>query len=119
LVGPRPERPEIVDQLERWIPGYRERLRLRPGLTGLAQIQLPPDRDLVSVRTKLAHDLFYIENHSLSLDLRILLCTGCYLLGIPFSFSNRLLKLPGGERVEEAYQGAIAGGKIDGKMLAT
>jgi lipopolysaccharide/colanic/teichoic acid biosynthesis glycosyltransferase len=116
LVGPRPERPEIADHLERLIPGYRERLILRPGLTGLAQVQLPADCDLDSVRTKLTHDLFYVQNLSFSLDLRILLCTACYLLGIPFSFSNRVLKLPGGDRVEQAYQGAHANGSVDWKM---
>jgi lipopolysaccharide/colanic/teichoic acid biosynthesis glycosyltransferase len=110
LVGPRPERPEIAQQLERLIPRYPERLAIRPGLTGLAQVQLPADRDLASVRAKLAHDLYYLQRMSLSLDLRILLCTGCYLLGIPFSFSNRLLRLPGGAVVEEAYQEAIAAG---------
>jgi lipopolysaccharide/colanic/teichoic acid biosynthesis glycosyltransferase len=116
LVGPRPERPEIAGHLERLIPGYRERLAIRPGLTGLAQVQLPADCDLASVRTKLAHDLYYVQHVSCSLDLRILLCTGCYLLGIPFPLSNRLLKLPGGNLVEEAYQGAIANGKVDLKM---
>ena len=53
LVGPRPERPEIVPQLERVLPAYRERLRVRPGVTGLAQVQLAPDTDLESVRRKL------------------------------------------------------------------
>lgn len=118
LVGPRPERPEIAEHLERLIPGYRERLILRPGLTGLAQVQLPPDCDLASVRTKLAHDVFYVQNLSFLLDLRILLCTGSYVLGIPFSFSNRLLKLPGGDRVEHAYQGTIARGTMNGKLAA-
>jgi lipopolysaccharide/colanic/teichoic acid biosynthesis glycosyltransferase len=113
LVGPRPERPEIAAQLERLLPGYRNRLALRPGLTGLAQVQLPADCDLASVRTKLAHDLYYVNNMGLSLDLRILLCTACHLLGLPFSFSNRLLKVPGGERVEQAYQQAMANGKVD------
>ena len=50
LVGPRPERPEIAAQLERALPCYRERLQIRPGVTGLAQVQLPPDTDLDSVR---------------------------------------------------------------------
>ena len=50
LVGPRPERPELIPTLARSIPGYRHRLEVRPGVTGLAQIQLPPDTDLDSVR---------------------------------------------------------------------
>ena len=119
LVGPRPERPEIAEHLERLIPAYQERLAMRPGLTGLAQVQLPADSDLASVRIKLAHDLYYVQNVGLSLDLRILVCTGCYLLGIPFPFSNRLLKLPGGNRVEQAYEGAIANGKVDLTMQVT
>jgi lipopolysaccharide/colanic/teichoic acid biosynthesis glycosyltransferase len=110
LVGPRPERPEIGHHLERLIPRYQERLAVRPGLTGLAQVQLPADRDLASVRAKLAHDLYYVQHLSLSLDLRILLCTGCYLLGMPFPVVNRLLKLPGGAIVEQVYQGALAVG---------
>jgi lipopolysaccharide/colanic/teichoic acid biosynthesis glycosyltransferase len=113
LVGPRPERPEITEHLERLIPGYVERLVVRPGLTGLAQVQLPPDCDLASVRTKLAYDLYYVQNLSSSLDLRILLCTACLLLGIPFAFSNRFLKLPNGTLVERAYQGVLANGKVD------
>jgi lipopolysaccharide/colanic/teichoic acid biosynthesis glycosyltransferase len=58
LVGPRPERPEFVPQLEQAVAHYRERLRVRPGVTGLAQVQLPPDTDLDSVRLKLAYDLY-------------------------------------------------------------
>jgi lipopolysaccharide/colanic/teichoic acid biosynthesis glycosyltransferase len=53
LVGPRPEPPEFVPQLERQIPHYRERLRVLPGLTGLAQFHLPPDTDMASVARKL------------------------------------------------------------------
>ena len=43
LVGPRPERPEFLAQLERALPDYRQRLTVRPGVTGLAQVQQPPD----------------------------------------------------------------------------
>jgi lipopolysaccharide/colanic/teichoic acid biosynthesis glycosyltransferase len=117
LVGPRPERPEIAKHLEHLIPGYRERLALRPGLTGLAQVQLPPDSDLASVRRKLAHDLFYVRQLGLSLDLRILLCTAFRLAGIPFRITNLLLRLPRGMLVEQVYQGAIANGTAHGKRL--
>src|SRR5262245_48106883 len=71
LVGPRPERPEFVVPLEREVAGYTERHRVRPGVTGLAQIQLPADTDVESVRTKLVLDRHYVENASLWLDLRI------------------------------------------------
>src|SRR2546430_16512705 len=61
LIGPRPERPEFVPKLEQAIPRYRERLLVLPGVTGLAQVHLPPDTDLASVRRKLAFDLYYIK----------------------------------------------------------
>jgi lipopolysaccharide/colanic/teichoic acid biosynthesis glycosyltransferase len=101
LVGPRPERPEFVPVLERAISGYRDRLRVRPGIARLAQTHLPADTDLESVRRKLVYDLYYVRHASLWLDLRIMLCTGGRLLGIPFPVSARLLGLPGGEAVEE------------------
>jgi lipopolysaccharide/colanic/teichoic acid biosynthesis glycosyltransferase len=93
LVGPRPERPEFFARLEQAIPQYAERLTVRPGLTGLAQMKLPPDTDLRSVRRKLAYDLHYIERRRPGLDLRILLGTGLFLLGIPFTISCGLLGL--------------------------
>ena len=75
LVGPRPERPEIVVGLELAIPCYRERLQVRPGVTGLAQVQLAPDTDLESVRRKVAYDLYYIEHSNVWFDLRLILAT--------------------------------------------
>src|SRR5438552_3957175 len=69
LVGPRPERPEFVTTLEVVIPHYRARLAVRPGITGLGQVQLPADTDLTSVRRKLAYDLYYVRQLSLWLDL--------------------------------------------------
>ncbi len=107
LVGPRPERPEFVPQLAQAIPGYRERLLVRPGITGLAQIQLPPDTGLESVRRKLAYDLYYIEYMTPWLDLPILLNTVCKVVGIPFPYSRKLFLVPGGARVEEAYETAV------------
>jgi lipopolysaccharide/colanic/teichoic acid biosynthesis glycosyltransferase len=100
LVGPRPERPEFIPNLEQAIPGYRDRLALRPGMTGLAQLQLPPDTDLASVARKLLYDLHYLRDASLSLDVRILLGTVCYLAGVSFATSQKLLRLPGPAVVE-------------------
>jgi lipopolysaccharide/colanic/teichoic acid biosynthesis glycosyltransferase len=108
LVGPRPERPELIPALARRIPGYRHRLEVRPGVTGLAQIQLPPDTDLDSVGRKLAVDLYYTRNLSLGLDLGILLWMPCYLLGIPFTFAGRLLRLPGPHDIGYAHSESCA-----------
>jgi exopolysaccharide biosynthesis polyprenyl glycosylphosphotransferase len=69
FVGPRPERPEFVAQYVRDIQGYGERFRVRPGLTGYAQVN---GEYHTSPTTKLKYDLAYIHNHSLWLDLKIL-----------------------------------------------
>ncbi len=82
LIGPRPERPEFTSELADRIPSYLERLNVRPGVTGLAQINLPADTDFESVRRKLALDLAYIREGSLWLDTRILLCTCLRLVGM-------------------------------------
>ncbi len=94
LVGPRPERPEFLDQLERAFPNYRQRLTVRPGVTGLAQVQQDPDSDLASVRRKLKFDLCYLERMSLWLDLRLILGTVLKCLGVPFNLIGRILQLP-------------------------
>ena len=65
------------------VPGYAERLAVRPGVTGLAQINLPPDTDLISVWRKLQLDLEYIEKAGFFLDLRMFLCTSIRLLAMP------------------------------------
>ncbi len=103
LVGPRPERPEFVPSLERAIPLYAERLLVRPGVTGVAQVQLPPDTDLASVRRKLAYDLYYVRHAGLWLDLRLILCTAIHILGVPFHVVGRLFLLPKLNVVETAY----------------
>ena len=90
LIGPRPERPEVVARIEREIPQYARRLLVRPGLTGLAQVQLPADTDLRSVRQKLAYDLFYVRGLSVWLDLRIALATVLHLTGLVFEAAARL-----------------------------
>jgi lipopolysaccharide/colanic/teichoic acid biosynthesis glycosyltransferase len=75
LVGPRPERPEFTHRLALEVPGYLDRLAVRPGITGLAQINLPADADAGSVRRKLVLDLAYIRRRSLWLDACILFST--------------------------------------------
>jgi exopolysaccharide biosynthesis polyprenyl glycosylphosphotransferase len=75
LVGPRPERPFFVDQLSKEIPLYKRRLRVRPGITGWAQVKHKYDETIEDVKEKLRYDLFYIENISLRMDLKILFRT--------------------------------------------
>ena len=99
LVGPRPERPEIAAQLVKALPRYAERLKVRPGLTGLAQVQLPPDTDIESVRIKLLHDLYYVERLSPWFDLQLLLATVPRVFNAPFAVSRILLGIPGPEQV--------------------
>ena len=95
LVGPRPERPEFVVKLEQAIPGYRKRLAVLPGITGLAQIQLPPDENLNDVRRKVACDLCYLRNIGPILDLKILVGTTLKVMGFSFAMTRQILDLPG------------------------
>jgi len=118
LIGPRPERPEFVPQLEQAIPLYRARLGVRPGLSGLAQVQLPPDTDLESVRLKLAYDLYYLRNASWWLDLRIHLATGFHMLGVPFSLIRKTFAFAERQTIEQSYRSdAAACGFAFGKNL--
>jgi lipopolysaccharide/colanic/teichoic acid biosynthesis glycosyltransferase len=103
LVGPRPERPEFVPQLEQAVRHYRARMLVRPGVTGLAQLQLPPDTDLDSVRHKLAYDLYYVQHAGFWLDLRLLAGTAFKVVGLPFTLLRRLVGLPRREAVEQTY----------------
>jgi lipopolysaccharide/colanic/teichoic acid biosynthesis glycosyltransferase len=95
LVGPRPERPEFVEVLAKRIPGYVNRLTVPPGVTGPAQIHLPPDTDLDSVRQKLVLDLEYVRHAGVLLDTRIVLYTGLRLLKVPSGPLTYLLRLEG------------------------
>ena len=72
LVGPRPERPEFVDSLNREIPNYEFRHVIRPGITGWAQIRYKYGNSIADAKEKLQYDLFYIKNMSLGLDCLIL-----------------------------------------------
>ncbi len=75
LVGPRPERPYFVDALAAEIPLYRRRHRVKPGITGWAQVKWGYDGSLADVKQKVKYDFFYIENMSLRMDFKILLRT--------------------------------------------
>ena len=75
FIGPRPERPEFNEQLEKVIPYYQMRHLVRPGITGWAQILYPYGASIDDSREKLQYDLFYIKNYSLILDLKIVLKT--------------------------------------------
>jgi lipopolysaccharide/colanic/teichoic acid biosynthesis glycosyltransferase len=98
LIGPRPERPEFVSLLAEQIPGYLDRLQVKPGITGLAQVNLPPDTDLQSVRRKLVLDREYIQTAGPLLDARIALCTLLRLVGLR---GGRAVALLGLTRVVE------------------
>ena len=81
LVGPRPERPTFVEDFSARVPHYQQRLLVRPGMTGWAQINYHADRDVDDVYEKLRYDLYYLRHLSLALDLQILLGT----IGVVFS----------------------------------
>jgi exopolysaccharide biosynthesis polyprenyl glycosylphosphotransferase len=72
LVGPRPERPYFVEMLAEKLPYYKRRLKVRPGITGWAQVKHKYDESIEDVKVKLRYDLFYIENMSLRMDIKIL-----------------------------------------------
>ncbi len=75
FVGPRPERPQFVTDLEAQLPYYAERHMVKPGITGWAQINYPYGASIEDARHKLEYDLYYAKNYSLFLDLLILLQT--------------------------------------------
>ena len=75
IIGPRPERPEIIENLMTNIPYYSRRLKVKPGLTGWAQIMGVYDVSVADVHNKLKHDFYYIENMSIFLDMKILILT--------------------------------------------
>jgi len=75
FVGPRPERPSFVEELEQQLPYYAERHMVKPGLTGWAQINYPYGASVEDARAKLEYDLYYAKNYSPFLDLLILLQT--------------------------------------------
>ena len=75
FIGPRPERPHFVAQLERALPLYRARTLVKPGLTGWAQVNYPYGASVEDARAKLSYDLYYVKHRGVLLDLLILLAT--------------------------------------------
>lgn len=80
FVGPRPERPQFVDQLSEKIPYYRERHWVKPGITGWAQLCYAYGASEADAAEKLQFDLFYVKNHGLLFDLMILVQTAEVIL---------------------------------------
>ncbi len=81
VVGPRPERPELVAELEKKIPFYRARLLVKPGITGWAQVNYGKGASVEGSSEKLEYDLFYIKHRSILMDVWIILRTAGSVLG--------------------------------------
>lgn len=75
LVGPRPERAYFIEQLKQEIPWYIQRIKMKPGITGWAQVKHKYDATIEDVKQKVLYDLYYFENMSLILDIKILVRT--------------------------------------------
>jgi lipopolysaccharide/colanic/teichoic acid biosynthesis glycosyltransferase len=75
FVGPRPERPEFVKKFDNSILYYRERHRVKPGITGWAQLCYPYGANEYDTKQKLQYDLYYVKNYSLFLDLTVIVHT--------------------------------------------
>jgi lipopolysaccharide/colanic/teichoic acid biosynthesis glycosyltransferase len=82
VVGPRPERPYFVDRFTREFPNFPSRHLVKPGLTGLAQIN---EKDAFMMRDKLRYDLFYVRKFNFALDMQILWLTAMYCFRCLFS----------------------------------
>lgn len=93
LVGPRPERPEFMPKIRPFVPGYDARHAVRPGITGLAQVQVDADTDVDNVARKLRYDLYYIRHQGPWLEMKIYGCTLLKLLGVPLEKLRSLLNL--------------------------
>jgi len=82
LVGPRSERPELVEHFQKYVPFYRARLLVKPGITGWAQINYPYAASIEETIAKLEYDLYYIKHRNLVLDMVIMFRTPSTMLGM-------------------------------------
>lgn len=81
IVGPRAERPELVEWFQQHVPFYRARLLVRPGITGWAQVNQQYAATIDETIEKLEYDLYYIKHRSLGMDIRTMLRTPALILG--------------------------------------
>jgi lipopolysaccharide/colanic/teichoic acid biosynthesis glycosyltransferase len=107
LIGPRPERPEFVAKLDWEVPFYRERLKVRPGITGLAQVRLGADTGLESVRRKIVNDVYYVRHVHPSLDAKLLVVTAWRLFKELVRFCWTAFALPSTEEVDRGFHRAV------------
>jgi exopolysaccharide biosynthesis polyprenyl glycosylphosphotransferase len=115
FVGPRPERPEIIEKLAREIPYYEERQMVQPGITGWAQVSYPYGASVLDSRRKLEFDLYYMKHMSLFLDVFIMLDTVRIVLAGGATHAKRAESVPGvieeWERLRAA-QTSVGGGNL-------
>jgi lipopolysaccharide/colanic/teichoic acid biosynthesis glycosyltransferase len=114
LVGPRPERPEFVAKLDWEVPFYRERLRVRPGITGLAQLRLPPDTTIECVRKKVEHDVFYVKHINPWLDSKLMIFTAWRLVKEVIHCAWKAVVLPTDEDIDLGFRQSL--GMVDEKL---
>ena len=102
LTGPRPERPCICEKLASHIRGYYARTNVKPGITGIAQINLEPDCTIDDVRRKQCLDLHYIQHANAWLDMRMIFATVLRMFGIRGSVVTRWMGLCRKDVIEAA-----------------
>lgn len=107
LVGPRPERPEFVAKLEWEVPYYRQRLKVRPGITGLAQLRLEADTTLDCVRRKVEHDVYYVQHANPWLDAKLMLFTALRLAKEVNRCGWRTIVLPAPDDISDGFRRAV------------
>jgi lipopolysaccharide/colanic/teichoic acid biosynthesis glycosyltransferase len=120
LVGPRPERPEVIQAkgLDHLVPGYKHRLLVKPGVTGLAQLQLPADTDVTSVRYKVVYDLYYVQNQNLLLDLRLILATVFKASGMGPRILRWVFLLPSRRKVAAVFHNSVSTNPLHDPLLS-
>lgn len=103
LIGPRPERPEMIEKLRLLVPHYTERLHVRPGISGLAQLLVGAERTPEDTERKVQHDLFYIHHLSPLLDLKIVFSTVTHFVKEFFAIFVAALALPSSLHIEQSF----------------